>query len=161
MTTTYQLGNFEGKLQSAKMVGDSEKPQLECVFEFNEGPNKGTTIRGYYYFTEKSQPITMRALELMGWDPNSDLDPTFPYHKNVELNIYTQDYEGQPQFRVRINDPERAGKPAMEVRTAKTFLGELSKAHRAMRGKSPATTAPVTPTQPGAESHGSDDDIPF
>lgn len=153
-------GDVKGKLSRAAIVGDSEKPQLECDFLLMEGAESGKVIRSYMSFTGGARPITLRSLELLGWDPNTDLDNTFPYHKEVTLNLYDEEWQGTKRTKVRVNDPLRGAKP-LEEKVAKNFLGELSKAYKAERkAAGVGAVAYVAPKTNGAPA-GSEEDIPF
>lgn len=78
------------------------KPQVAILFEFVDGPYKGTSLTWYGFFTDKTRAGTIRALRTAGWSGN-DLSDLSTCRGDAPCTIQIEpDLEGTPRARIRF-----------------------------------------------------------
>jgi hypothetical protein len=108
-------------------------PQVELTFRIVEGPDTGSTIRAWLYFsTEANSKISFDNLRNCGWNDVLDGSWTGIGSKIVELVLDNEVYEGKERLKVKfINDPAnpRGSAQALDESGKKAFLGVLAQMH--------------------------------
>jgi len=145
--------------------------QIAISFQLLEGPNEGSRVTWYGFFTEKTLARTFETLEHCGWE-GDDLSNLDGIERNdVYLVIeHEQDQDGQPRARVRwVNAVggiamQHRMAPAQATSFAQRMRGQVL-AHRQAKGQPPAPrTGNVQPRQQAARPAApppDDDNIPF
>lgn len=78
--TTIQPGVYQMRAVEAELgytqgsEGSPPAPQVAILFEFCDGPYKGTSLTWYGFFSEKTKAGTIRALRLTGWQGDNLAD---------------------------------------------------------------------------------------
>jgi hypothetical protein len=161
---TYRARAIEAALGET----DAGKEQVAVRFELLDLPGQGITWYGY--FTEKSTPITLKALRTAGWRGNDLMDlgdlcnpETTP---EVYLVVEHETYEGKTSAKVRwVNGAGGLSiKKALDPNKAKIFAARMKGQIVAFDQNTgtPKTNGAAKPPPPAEEqSPFSDDEIPF
>jgi hypothetical protein len=100
---TYMMRATDAELGfTAGGEGKDSKPQVAVLLEFVDGPHKGSTLTWYGYFTEKSKPITVRALRALGMQGNNIAEALDTIRGETSCVVEVEnDLEGNARPRVR------------------------------------------------------------
>lgn len=121
-----ELGYTNAKEATEGAADNAPKPQVAILFEFVEGPYKGTSLTWYGFFTEKTKAATFRALRLVGWqgDDLSDLSTARGEAPCVVQN--EQDLDGVWRARIRfVGSGQLAMKNVMNDEQKKAFAASM------------------------------------
>jgi hypothetical protein len=117
------------------------KPQVAILFEFVDGPYKGTSITWYGFFTEKTEKSTLLALRTCGWQGN-DLSDLSTVRGEAPCTIQIEaDLEGVLRPKIRfVGGGAIAMKNVMTPEQKKAFAA-------AMMGKAAGVQSTPAQTQ--------------
>jgi hypothetical protein len=153
--------------------------QVGLDFVILEGPNTGSHITWYGYFTDDTWERTVESLRLCGWG-GSDLSDLSGVDSNEVRIVIEHEADLQGEYRARVKWVNNLGgvamKNRMDVGAQKAFAQKMRGRIIALGAKGPAprpqtqqtprpaqrpTGAAVPPVQQPVMPNQSDDDIPF
>jgi hypothetical protein len=122
-------GVFAARAEAAQLTKTSKgDPQVLVVFEIlSPGPQQGSKIGWYGFFTPKTQERTLEALYACGWHGPDLTDLSGVGDREVEIVVEEEEYQGKVRSKVRwVNVPGRgANISPLPVNEATAFAARM------------------------------------